>query len=201
MGRENHITKIACIGDSITYGETLVNRGLDTYPALLGKMLGKGYEVRSFGRNGAGLWRKGFFPYTSTEEYRQAQLYGADIYVIFLGTNDIIYPNKDSFAEEFAEDYARLIAILKSNTPNAVVLLGQIPPVPGMFRKGEDEAVMKLNEVIARVAQNNDAYLIDFYRLFDARDNLFTDGVHPNQDGAKLLAEAVCAAIRGSIQK
>ena len=41
--------KVACIGDSITSGFTLLNPRRDSYPSLLQKMLGDGYEVRNFG--------------------------------------------------------------------------------------------------------------------------------------------------------
>ena len=41
--------KVACIGDSITSGFTLLNPCRDSYPSLLQKMLGDGYEVRNFG--------------------------------------------------------------------------------------------------------------------------------------------------------
>ena len=40
--------KVACIGDSITSGFTLLNPRRDSYPSLLQKMLGDGYEVRNF---------------------------------------------------------------------------------------------------------------------------------------------------------
>ena len=43
------MTKLACIGDSITSGFTLLNPRRDSYPSLLQKMLGDGYEVRNFG--------------------------------------------------------------------------------------------------------------------------------------------------------
>jgi len=41
--------KVACIGDSITSGFTLLNPRRDSYPSLLQNMLGDGYEVRNFG--------------------------------------------------------------------------------------------------------------------------------------------------------
>ena len=53
-------TKIACIGDSITYGYGLANRAKETYPARLQVLLderfpGK-YEVRNFGSSGRGIY-------------------------------------------------------------------------------------------------------------------------------------------------
>ena len=51
--------KVACIGDSITYGLGLADRAKESYPAQLQKMLeefepGK-YEVRNFGNSGRGI--------------------------------------------------------------------------------------------------------------------------------------------------
>ena len=53
-------TKVACIGDSITYGYGLPERDVNSYPAQLQKLLdakepGK-YEVRNFGNSGRGIY-------------------------------------------------------------------------------------------------------------------------------------------------
>ena len=53
-------TKVACIGDSITYGYGLQNRDVESYPAQLQKMLDESfpgqYEVRNFGNSGRGIY-------------------------------------------------------------------------------------------------------------------------------------------------
>jgi sialate O-acetylesterase len=41
--------RIACVGNSVTYGYGIANRERDSYPAQLQRMLGEGYEVRNFG--------------------------------------------------------------------------------------------------------------------------------------------------------
>ena len=86
------IHKVACVGASITYGQTLGNREEECYPAVLLRLLGAGYEVRNFGRSGAGIWHGGYAPYTITDEYKKAVAYGAEIIIVCLGTNDVIYP-------------------------------------------------------------------------------------------------------------
>ena len=53
-------TKVACIGDSITYGLGLADRANESYPSQLQKLLdtkepGK-YEVRNFGNSGRGIY-------------------------------------------------------------------------------------------------------------------------------------------------
>jgi sialate O-acetylesterase len=42
-------TRIACIGNCITFGAGVENRELNCYPAQLQNMLGSKFEVRNFG--------------------------------------------------------------------------------------------------------------------------------------------------------
>src|SRR5258708_5266746 len=56
-------TKLACVGDSITYGAGIKDRAHDSYPAQLAHMLGDEYKVRNFGVSGATLLKKGDRPY------------------------------------------------------------------------------------------------------------------------------------------
>ena len=53
MNTINRPQRIACIGDSITWGFTLLNPWKQSYPALLQQRLGPDYEVRNFGYNDA----------------------------------------------------------------------------------------------------------------------------------------------------
>ena len=41
--------KVACVGDSITYGHGIKNWAKNNYPVLLQNKLGSDYHVRSFG--------------------------------------------------------------------------------------------------------------------------------------------------------
>ena len=45
-------TRVACIGNSITYGARIKNPALDSYPPQLGMLLGDGYNVKNFGISG-----------------------------------------------------------------------------------------------------------------------------------------------------
>ena len=65
-------TKVACVGNSITYGTGLSDRSTQSYPVQLQKMLGNRYEVENFGKPGATLLNQGHRPYTRQEEYRKA---------------------------------------------------------------------------------------------------------------------------------
>lgn len=47
------IIKVACVGDSITYGYGVEEREVNNYPKQLGDLLGSRFEVRNFRRNSA----------------------------------------------------------------------------------------------------------------------------------------------------
>ena len=62
--------RVACIGDSITYGYSIKNRTKDCYPAQLGRMLGDEWQVRNFGVSGATLLKKGDLPYWDQQAFK-----------------------------------------------------------------------------------------------------------------------------------
>src|SRR5438309_1365900 len=78
------VTKLACIGDSITYGSGIKDRAHDSYPAQLAKMLGDKFNVRNFGVSGATLLKAGDRPYSKTKQYQPALDFAADVVVIML---------------------------------------------------------------------------------------------------------------------
>ena len=45
--------KVACVGNSVTWGYGLTNREADCYPVQLQRMLGNKYDVRNFGHSGS----------------------------------------------------------------------------------------------------------------------------------------------------
>ena len=55
--------KVACVGNSVTYGYLLPDREKNAYPARLQALLGDKAEVANFGHSGATLLRKGHRPY------------------------------------------------------------------------------------------------------------------------------------------
>ena len=66
--------KVACVGNSITYGYTLPNPATDSYPSQLQQLLGETYEVGNFGKSGATLLNKGHRPYMQQEEFKRQLL-------------------------------------------------------------------------------------------------------------------------------
>ena len=69
------------------------------------------------------------------------------------------------------------------------------------MKPGEDEAVKKINRAIAAVAKETGSNLIELNKAFGDNADLFSDGVHPNPDGARLLAETVYKAFGKTLPK
>ena len=55
--------RVACVGNSITYGAFITDRDINSYPAQLQVLLGKEYDVRNFGLSGCTVLDKGNMPY------------------------------------------------------------------------------------------------------------------------------------------
>ena len=72
--------KIACVGNSITFGSGIKDRGSDSYPAVLNRLLGTDkYEVRNFGVSARTLLSKGDHPYINEQAYRDAKAFNPNI--------------------------------------------------------------------------------------------------------------------------
>ena len=85
---QQKLLKVACIGNSVTYGYGLPNRDSTNYPARLQHLLGPGYAVKNFGVSGSTLLKKGHRPYYKTAAFGEALAFAPDIAVIHLGLND-----------------------------------------------------------------------------------------------------------------
>ena len=114
--------KVACIGDSITYGYGLADRANESYPAQLQRMLDEKfpgrYEVRNFGNSGRGIYldsmrgaeKRGF---RWMPEHKAALEWKPDVVICNLGIND----NGEYIKEyaggrrrgQFTDDYIALL--------------------------------------------------------------------------------------------
>lgn len=101
--------KIACVGNSITYGSGLAHPETDSYPAQLQQLLGETYMIGNFGKPGATLLNQGHRPYMEQEEFRKALVFAGDVVVIHLGINDTDPRNWPNYRDRFVTDYLALI--------------------------------------------------------------------------------------------
>lgn len=194
--------KVACVGNSITYGLTVENREQNAYPAVLQRLLGdERYEVHNFGRSSATLLEKGHFPYAKQSICDSLLAFKPDIAVIHLGINDTDPRNWPNYNSEFITDYVRLINRLKEANPNVRVLVARLTPITAKhhrFRSGTRYWRLQVQKAIEQVALAAGAELIDFNAPLRDRQNLLWDSVHPNAEGLRLLAETAYKAITGN---
>lgn len=192
--------RVACIGDSVTYGMRLEDRARDAYPSQLGRMLGDAYEVGNFGWNGATLLRHGHRPYMEQEAFAAAMQWPADILVIHLGLNDTDPRNWPAYRDEFVQDYLALIDTLRTVSPGAKVLVALMSPIfdrHPRFQSGTKEWHSEIQEAIRTVAEISGAQLIDFHTPLYRYPQHLPDALHPDAFGASLLARTVFQAVTG----
>ena len=192
--------KVACVGNSITYGYLLENRERDAYPSVLQKKLGKPYVVGNFGKSGATLLSKGHRPYIEQEEYKQALAFAGDIVVIHLGINDTDPRNWPNYRDDFIPDYLALINSFKKANPKAHFLIALMTPIRHThprFESGTRDWHTEIQQAIECIAKEANAQLIDFHSPLYAYPQLLPDAVHPNAEGAAMIAQVVYSAITG----
>lgn len=196
--------KVACVGDSVTYGHSVKLWPESNYPALLGKMLGDGYNVKNYGVSGSTVQPDGDQPYVITKAYEESLAYEADIIVFMMGSNDS-KPENWKGEEAFLMKYNTLIESYLQTEKKPVIYLCT-PPV-AYFPEGvtdgntnydiQPEYVQAVSELVKTVAAERGMELIDINALTTDRRDLFgKDNVHPNNDGARAIAEAVYEAIK-----
>ena len=186
--------KVACVGDSITYGCMVANRNKNNYPDVLNELLGSDYCVANFGYSDRTAIKTGNRPYTAEKLYRQSLDFRPDIVVILLGTNDSKKINWDK--EKYVNDYGEIIdSYLNLDSAPKVYLL--VPPP--VFAKGKNVLYGlrkniidgEIHQAAIQLAQAKQIPYIDLYEIFKDKEHLFADGVHPNVKGCKLLAQEV----------
>ncbi len=189
--------RIACVGNSITFGSKVENREKNAYPVQLQAMLGEGYDVANFGVSGATLLKKGNKPYWNQPEYKKALEFKPDVVFIKLGTNDSKLINRQ-FHNEFNNDYTTLINSFKQvNSSVRVVLLVPIPSF-AEDSNGIYGPIIK-NIIISKtkeVAYQNGVEIIDLYPLFIDREDLLADKIHPTAMGATLIAKRLYETVK-----
>ncbi len=188
--------RVACVGDSITFGAGVEMREKNNYPKVLGELLGAGYETRNFGKSGATLLKQGDLPYWKTKEFEGATEYNPEIVVIKLGTNDSKPQNWDKHKAEFEADARALIAHFQAlpSKPKVYVCL----PVPVYETKwGINEPVVKgeVIPILQKVAKELKLPTVDLYRALSGKPEMFPDKIHPNAAGARVIASMVAQTL------
>ena len=186
------VIKVACVGNSITFGSMLTDRVTDCYPTQLSHLLGNGYNVGNFGKSGATLLRKGDRPYVNQAEYTKAIEFAPDIVIIKLGTNDT-KPMNWTYKSEFKSDANYLIDKFNElPSVSAIYVCTPCKVYKSNYGITDDVVFNGVIPILKEVVKDRELVLIDIYTAVSGHDECFQkDGVHPDAAGAKLIANEI----------
>ena len=205
------VIKVACVGDSITYGYGLANREETSYPHQLQLLLdahspGR-YEVRNFGNSGRGVYldsmrgneKRG---YRWMKEHAAALAFKPDIVISNLGINDNGEYIKEYTGQrkrgQFVKEYMELLADYKRvNRKTKFFIWTKLSPLAEGQRFYRSPEPFLMQADLEEVARRCKATGIDMQEPFrDTMDQVFAaDKIHPNADGARTIAEATFKAL------
>lgn len=201
--------KVACMGNSITAGAGISNAA-ERYPAQLQSILGDGYEVRNFGQNSQTVQMRGYdltdgskpgdCAYRNKDTYKNALAYKPDIVVLKLGTNDSKTINwlEDS-PTGFRNDLNTMLdEIVAASNPK--IYLCYPLRVKSESWTINERNVHTIIGIIKSVAEERGISVINLHTAFeeelgDKWNTVYADGVHPNAQGAGIIARRVADAI------
>ena len=187
--------RVACIGNSITFGAGIKNRSRDSYPSVLARMLGDNYWVKNFGVSARTMLNKGDHPYMNEPAYKNALAFNPNIVVIKLGTNDSKSFNW-KYKADFMKDAQTMIDAFKGLPSQPKIYLcypsKAYPTGDGI---NDDIISKEIIPMIKKLAKKNDLSVIDLHTAMDGMPELFPDRIHPNEKGAQVMAKAVYQSI------
>ena len=191
------VRKIACIGDSITWGFGVLVPEMRTdltYPALLEQLLGEEYQVLNYGMSGRTLLAEGDAPYTAESFTSLSLASEAEAFLILLGTNDTKLRNWHGGL--FQEELEAFVRAYRDLPQQPVILLATPPKAfpqkeTGLEAYGIRDEIIR-NEIVPMIretAGNLKVTLVDLYTCTENRPEWFPDGIHPNAEGNQAIAE------------
>lgn len=191
--------KVACVGDSTTYGHGISNWPKNNYPTVLQGLLGDAYHVNNYGVSSFAVQESADRSYRTLEHYQQCLSYDADYVVFMMGSNDS-KPENWKGAEAFKTD---LLSLLDSYGDAEIILCTQ---PSAFFLEDQTEGVTEhdiqpliVNEIaqITRTVAAERGYtLVDIHALTAEHAEWFTkDGVHPSNEGAAAIAQEIYKAV------
>lgn len=191
--------RIACVGDSVTYGHGISGWVSNNYPKQLDTLFGEGYCVNNYGHSGATVQGTGDQPYITYNEYDKSLEFDADIIIFMMGSNDS-KPENWRGADAFRQQYLQRLSEYKEDNADVRIILCTPPTahypegeVDGLTNYDIDPAIVEeIADIVRSIAAEEGYELIDINDLTEGRRDYFlTDNVHPNNSGASLIAQTV----------
>ena len=189
--------RVACIGDSITYGLTIENRDRDNYPAQLQGLIGGDWLVGNFGNSGRCVIlssMRGPTPraWMKQREFARAVAFEPQVVVSNLGINDVMAFD----AAVFERDYAQLLAAfaVEGRAPEWRIGTPLGPLFAGHGFYGSP-VVAEIDASLRNLAARHGIKTIDLRTPLQDYGEFFADHIHPNAEGATIIAREVAESL------
>jgi len=191
--------KVACVGDSITYGHGISNWPQNNYPVVLQGLLGDDYHVNNYGVSSFAVQESADRSYRTLPHYQESLAYDADFVVFMMGSNDS-KPENWKDADTFRADLQSLL----DSYGDAEIVLCTLPSA--FFPEGQTEGVTghdiqplvvdEIAQITREVATERSYTLLDIHALTAQHPEWFAaDGVHPSNEGAAAIAKEVASVL------
>lgn len=204
--------RVACVGDSLTQGSA--------YPYYLWQMLGSSapftignytqypdgdsdalssdasYAVGNFGAGGTMVTLKSENPYMNSSPFQSALEFQPNIVIIMLGTNDAQL-GVHQYSTSFVDDYKTLVYAFQTLASKPKIWIVLPPPIFDSQAGKTSPEYLEQNVIphIEQAANETNLPIIDVHSVLAGYSNYFPDGIHPDSEGAKLIANEVYKAI------
>lgn len=184
--------RIMLFGDSLTAGFGLENLETESFPALLQARLDAedyNYEVINAGSNGDktsdGLGRI----------ERVLKFEKIEIFVLELGANDVV---KQIPAAEIKQNLQNIISQVKAKNIKKILLCGYVAP-----KNLSENYREEIAQMYVELARENEIPLMPNFMLEIEinSDKILDDNVHPNAEGAKILAKHLYRELKPWLKK
>jgi alpha-L-fucosidase 2 len=181
--------KVVCVGASITEGAFIENPGENSYPGQLQTLLGSRYKVFNYGIGGTTMLRNGNAPFWKTEAYRSALKSEPDIVFIDLGGNDAKAINQPYY-KELVKDTRDMVQSFRQlpSHPRVILMLPFVSFVTDTNQIWDRRIVRDIIPRIRQAAYEEGVETLDMHSLLVDRPDLFPDKIHPDKEGAGIIA-------------
>ncbi len=210
------VIRVACVGDSITYGATSTNK-VQNYPAYLQEMLGLDYYVFNAGVDGYSIVSTDQYAYKKTVEFQQVKSFKPDVVLFALGTNDANptpnqpYKNWEDEANDRANKFVQSTnelfdAFIKVNADVQIIML--LPSA--LFKVGDDawnadawnaNLDKYVTPNLKKIAEERKLKTVDLHSWSLNNKEVFVDGLHPKDTTYKTFAQFIFDSVKNDIKK
>lgn len=209
----NKKTRIACCGDSITFG-ALATSAQNSYPAVLQVMLGDDFSVENYGKCCATVISNyeevpgRYLPYIKSAEYKSSLCSEPDIIILMLGMNDANPthhfnsenggPISNSYLKLYRQTLEDIIEKYKALPASPCVYLAKTTEMKRVAcevfsQKYVDDFtnnLVKIRKIQEEVARDKKLILIDTLSEMQ-EETYYSDGCHLTDVGYFKLASIV----------